>query len=144
MVSRYQKHEHEGGGVVSCSTGVQPPDPRQLAVWTKGKCRNSKKSRQPVANGLAVDLQRSRSKFQHQKINRRHCTSLYLNEAKDDRVLPYATICKQPAPRSRQITTPTPRRSIFTGPMLFLTPNQQYESTEGQKLYNKSTHNKSH
>jgi len=31
----------------------------------------------------------------------------------------------------RQITTPTPHRSIFTGRMLFLTPNQQCQSTEG-------------
>jgi len=31
----------------------------------------------------------------------------------------------------RQITTPAPRHSIFTRRMLFLTPNQQYRSTEG-------------
>ena len=41
------------------------------------------------------------------------------------------TMCKQSAPRSRQITTPTPHHSIFTGWMLFLTPNQQCQSTEG-------------
>jgi len=43
------------------------------------------------------------------------------------------TICKQSAPRSRQITTSTPQKnhSIFTGWMLFLTPNQQCQSTEG-------------
>jgi len=41
------------------------------------------------------------------------------------------TICKQSAPRSRQITTPTPHQSIFTGQMLFLKPNQQCQSTEG-------------
>jgi len=35
------------------------------------------------------------------------------------------TICKQSAPRSRQMTTPTPHRSIFTGRMLFLARNQQ-------------------
>jgi len=34
------------------------------------------------------------------------------------------TICKQSAPRSRQITTSTPHHSIFTGQMLFTTPNQ--------------------
>jgi len=34
------------------------------------------------------------------------------------------TICKQSAPRSRQITTPTPHHSSFTGRMLFLMPNQ--------------------
>ena len=39
-------------------------------------------------------------------------------------------ICKQSAPRSRQITTPTPHRSIFTSRMLFLTPYQQRQSTE--------------
>jgi len=38
--------------------------------------------------------------------------------------------CKQPEPRSRQITTPTPRHSIFTGQMLFLTPNDQRQSTK--------------
>ena len=40
------------------------------------------------------------------------------------------TICKQSAPRSRQITTPTPHCSVFYGRMLFLTPNQQCQSTE--------------
>jgi len=34
------------------------------------------------------------------------------------------TICKQSAPRSRQMTTPTPHQSSFTGWMLFLTPSQ--------------------
>jgi len=40
------------------------------------------------------------------------------------------TTCKQSAPRCRQIrvATPTPHHSIFTGRMLFLTPNQ---GTEG-------------
>jgi len=42
------------------------------------------------------------------------------------------TICKQSALRSTQITTPTPHHSIFTGWMLFLTPNQQCESTESK------------
>jgi len=41
------------------------------------------------------------------------------------------TIRKQYAPRSRQITTPTRHHSIFTGRMLFLTPNQQHQSPEG-------------
>jgi len=50
-------------------------------------------------------------------------TSLDLNEARDDGVLagPYAN--------NLQITTPTPHHSIFTGRMLFLTPNQQCQST---------------
>jgi len=43
------------------------------------------------------------------------------------------TSAGQSAPRFRQITTPTPQHSIFTGWMLFLTPNQQCQSTEGQK-----------
>jgi len=34
----------------------------------------------------------------------------------------------QSAPRSRHITTPTPHHSIFTGRMVFLTPNQQCQS----------------
>ena len=42
------------------------------------------------------------------------------------------TICKQSAPRSRQVTTPTRHHSIFTGRMLFLTPSQQCQSTEGK------------
>jgi len=63
-------------------------------------------------------------------------TSLDLHEANDYGVLRCSgiswTICKQSALRSRQITTPTPHHSIFTGWMLFLTPNQQCQSTEGQ------------
>jgi len=43
------------------------------------------------------------------------------------------TVCKQSAPRSRQITTSTRHHSIFTGRMLFLTPNQQHQSTEDAK-----------
>jgi len=54
-------------------------------------------------------------------------TSLDLNEARDDGVLGCSgiswTICKQSAPRCRQITTPTPHHSIFTGLMLLLTPD---------------------
>jgi len=40
------------------------------------------------------------------------------------------TVCKQFAPRSRQITTTTRHLSIFTGRILFLTPNQPCQSTE--------------
>ena len=39
-------------------------------------------------------------------------------------------ICKS-ASRSRQITMPAPHHSVFTGRMLFLPPNQQRQSTEG-------------
>ena len=38
------------------------------------------------------------------------------------------TICKQSAPHSIQITTSTLHHWIFTGRMLFLTPNQQCQS----------------
>jgi len=34
-----------------------------------------------------------------------------------------------------EITTPTPHHSIFTGQMLFLTPNQQCQSTEGSQCH---------
>jgi len=59
------------------------------------------------------------------------------------------TICKQSAPRSRQITTPTPHRSLFTGRMLFLTPNQQCQGTEGiedknVQIYDKTEKNSYH
>ena len=67
--------------------------------------------------------------------HQRNKNSLYLKEARDDEVLGCSgiswTICKQSAPRSRQITTATPQNSIFTGRMLFLTPNQQCRSTKG-------------
>jgi len=39
-------------------------------------------------------------------------------------------ICKS-APCSREITTPAPHYSVFTGRMPFLPPNQQCQSTEG-------------
>ena len=39
-------------------------------------------------------------------------------------------ICKS-APCSKQITTPAPHHSVFTGRMPFLPPNQQCQSTEG-------------
>jgi len=42
-------------------------------------------------------------------------------------------ICKS-AHRSRQITTPAPHHSVFTGQMPFLPPNQQRQSTEGRTL----------
>ena len=45
------------------------------------------------------------------------------------------TIHKQPAPHSRQITKSTPHHSIFTGQILFLMPDQQCQSTDGNKDY---------
>ena len=67
-------------------------------------------------------------------------TSLDLNEARDDWVWGCSgimswTICKQSAPRCRQITTPTPHQSIFTDRILFMTPNQQRQSTEGNDFF---------
>jgi len=41
------------------------------------------------------------------------------------------TIRKSSAPRSRQITMPVPRHSVFTGWMPFLTPNQHLPITKG-------------
>jgi len=45
------------------------------------------------------------------------------------------TIYKQSAPRSTQITTPTPHHSIFAGRMLFLMPNQQCQSTKSKSIW---------
>jgi len=54
-------------------------------------------------------------------------TSLDLNEARDDGVWGCSviswTICKQSAPHSRKIISPTPTLNCFTGHMLFLTTN---------------------
>ena len=41
------------------------------------------------------------------------------------------TICKQSAPRSRQITTPALHHLVFHRPDALPTPNQQCQSTEG-------------
>ena len=62
-------------------------------------------------------------------------SSLDLNEARemgfrDGSGISWTT-CKQSAPRSRQITSPTPHHSISAGRVLFLTPNQHCPSTEG-------------
>jgi len=65
-------------------------------------------------------------------------TSLDLNEARCDGVLGCSGISwtkrKQCALRSRQITTPAPHHSTFTCRMLFLMPNQQWQSTESTYL----------
>ena len=81
-------------------------------------------------NGL---FSRTTSVCWYQKDN----TSLDLNEARDDAVLGCKcngiswTIRKWSALCSREITTPTPHHSIFTGQILFQMPNQQCQSTEG-------------
>ena len=58
-----------------------------------------------------------------------------LNEARGDGVLGWQwhqlDHMQTSTPHCRQITTPTPRHSIFTGCMPFLTPKQQCQSTEG-------------
>jgi len=74
-------------------------------------------------------------------------TSLDLNKARDDGVSGCSgiswTICKQSAPRSRQITTPTPHQSIFIGRVLFLASNQQCQSTEGTaSIFSEVKHDK--
>jgi len=65
----------------------------------------------------------------------RKAKPVWIYEARDDEVSVCSgiswTICKQSACPSRQITTPTHQLSIFTSRMLFLTPSQQCESTEG-------------
>jgi len=61
----------------------------------------------------------------HQK----YLTILDFNEARDDGV---AVASAEPfALHSRQITSPVPLYSIFTGRMLFLMSNRQCQSTEG-------------
>jgi len=61
-------------------------------------------------------------------------TSLDLNEARDDGVIGCSGISwtkgKQSAPRFREITSPIPHHSIFTGQVLSLMPNQKCQSTE--------------
>jgi len=52
------------------------------------------------------------------------------------------TICKQYAPRSRQITTPTPHQSIFTGQVLFLCPtnsDKALKATTATRIQNTKT-----
>ena len=61
-------------------------------------------------------------------------TSLDLNEASDDTVFGWQLDHMQTICTLLQTTTPTPHHSIFTGRMLFLTPNQQRQSTEGNKI----------
>jgi len=77
--------------------------------------------------------------------NQKSKNSLDLNKARDDRVLGCSgiswTICKKSAPCSRQKTTPTSHHSIFTGRMLFLMPNQQCQSTEGNTKNRKNKSN---
>jgi len=61
-------------------------------------------------------------------------TSLDLNEASNDTVFGWQLDHMQTICTLLQTTTPTPHHSIFTGRVLFLTPNQQCQSTEGNKI----------
>ena len=64
--------------------------------------------------------------------HQRGIANLDFNQARDDEVAVASAgpLCKSFAPRSRQTTTPAPHHSFLMGQMLFLTPNQQCESTE--------------
>jgi len=53
-------------------------------------------------------------------------------------------ITTQSAPRSRQITTPTPHHSIFTGQVLFLTPNQQCQSSDNTNRVSTAPYDHNH
>ena len=44
---------------------------------------------------------------------------------------PYAMLTICTSLQTDGLTTPTPHHSVFAGRMLFLTPNQQCQSTEG-------------
>jgi len=59
-------------------------------------------------------------------------TNLDFTEARDSEWQWHQLGTCKSAPRSRQITMPTPHHSsFFTGRMPFLPPNQQRQSTEG-------------
>jgi len=58
-------------------------------------------------------------------------TDLDFAEARDSEWQWHQLGHMQSAHRSRQITTPAPHHSVFTGRMPFLPPNQQRQSTEG-------------
>jgi len=55
-------------------------------------------------------------------------TNLDFTEARDSGI---SWAISKSASLSRQITTPAPHHSVFTGWMPFLPPNQQRQSTEG-------------
>ena len=58
-------------------------------------------------------------------------TNLDFTEARDSEWQWHQLAHIKSAPRSRQITTPAPHHSVFTGRMPFLSANQQRQSTEG-------------
>ena len=45
------------------------------------------------------------------------------------------TVCKSFAPRSRQITMPTPHHSFLYGPDALPAPNQQRQNTKGNSIW---------
>jgi len=72
--------------------------------------------------------------------NQKGKTNLYFTEARDsewqchqlDANLHLLTSCKF-APHPRQVTTPASHHSVFSGRMLFLSPNEQHESLREYK-----------
>jgi len=95
-------------------------------IATPGTDPSQRKQQTPVNGPLSATTQVS----QYQKGK----TNLDFTEARDSEWQWHQLgICKS-APRFRQITTPAPHRtSFFTGRMLFLPPNQQHQSTEGNR-----------
>jgi len=61
-------------------------------------------------------------------------TNLDFTEARDSEWQWHQLGHMQVCTSLRQITTPAPHRSVFTGRMPFLPPNQQHQSTEGKPL----------
>jgi len=60
--------------------------------------------------------------------------NLDFSEARDSK-WQWHQLGRMSAPHSRQITTPAPHQSVFTGQMPFLLPNQQRQSNEGKKAH---------
>ena len=111
------------------------PDNAQTPAYHSNQSYITTTTTQVLLHGFNGLFSRTTWVSQYQKgiIN-----SLDLNEARDDRGFGMAVASAGPsAPRSRQITTPTPHHSIFSVRMLFLilTPNQQCQSTEGKQSY---------
>jgi len=65
-------------------------------------------------------------------------TNLDFTEARDSEWQWHPLGHMQVTPRSKQITTPVPHHSVFTGRMPVLPPSQQHQSTEGIFIHNGS------
>ena len=127
----FRQHHHTYSKF--CSDGSITADMDENTDWKAGGCSLTPTATPHSFNGVFSGTTWV-SWYQKDK------TSLDLNEVRDDGVLGCSgiswTMCKQSAPSSRQITTPTPHHSMFTGRMLFLTPSQQCQSTHIVQLYN--------